>query len=185
MQQVISPRGVITWSVLHRCVIMCEVLHGGCNMDFSKSRPEILHEIEYLVFHNYFVFFGKKTCSSEIHVFQSDQFSLLMYCCLLPSSATVKMDNEENMENAHYATNDDTPLWTINMGVSGWYDMWYEKCHIIIYNYLIGQYLLLSHQSIFIIISSVDNHCNLISRYLLYSHQSIFTILSSVNICSH
>jgi hypothetical protein len=33
-----------------------------------------------------------------------------MYRCLLPSSATVKMDNEENMENACYATNDDTPL---------------------------------------------------------------------------
>jgi hypothetical protein len=32
----------------------------GCNMDFSKWRPEILHEVEYLVFHNYFVFFGKK-----------------------------------------------------------------------------------------------------------------------------
>jgi len=29
-------------------------------MDFSKWRPEILHEIEYVVFHNYFVFFGKK-----------------------------------------------------------------------------------------------------------------------------
>jgi hypothetical protein len=28
-------------------------------MDFSKWRPEMLHEIEYLVFHNYFVFFGK------------------------------------------------------------------------------------------------------------------------------
>ena len=27
MQQVISPRGVITWSVLHECVIMCAVLH--------------------------------------------------------------------------------------------------------------------------------------------------------------
>ena len=28
-------------------------------------------------------------------------------------------------------------LWTwANMGVSGWYDMWYEKCHIIIYNYV-------------------------------------------------
>jgi hypothetical protein len=29
-------------------------------MDFSKRRPQILHEIEYFVFHNYFVFFGKK-----------------------------------------------------------------------------------------------------------------------------
>jgi hypothetical protein len=33
---------------------------GGCNMDFSKWLLEILHEIEYLVFHNYFVFFGKQ-----------------------------------------------------------------------------------------------------------------------------
>ena len=45
---------------------MCAVLHGGGggggggDMDFSKWLPEILHEIEYLVFHNYFVFFGKK-----------------------------------------------------------------------------------------------------------------------------
>jgi hypothetical protein len=44
------------------------------------------------------------------HVFRSDQFSLLMYCCLLPLSATVKMDYEENRENDRYATNDDTPL---------------------------------------------------------------------------
>jgi hypothetical protein len=41
-------------------------------------------------------------------VFLSDQFSLLMYCCLLPSTATVKMHNEENMENARYAMNGDT-----------------------------------------------------------------------------
>ena len=54
-------------------------------------------------------FLGKKF-SSEIHVFRSNQFLLLMYCCLLPSSATVKMDYEENMENARYATNDDTLL---------------------------------------------------------------------------
>jgi hypothetical protein len=27
MKQVISPRGVITWSVLHGGVIMCAVLH--------------------------------------------------------------------------------------------------------------------------------------------------------------
>ena len=37
---------------------------------------------------------------------------IIMYRCLLPSSVTVKMDNEENMENGRYATNDDTPLWT-------------------------------------------------------------------------
>ena len=72
---------------------------------------EILHEIEYLVFHSYIVFFWeKKMFSSEIHVFRSDQFSLLMYRCLLPSFITVKMDYEENMENACYATNDNTPL---------------------------------------------------------------------------
>jgi hypothetical protein len=101
---------------------MCAILQAGvggwgdggwgCNMDFSKWPPEILHEIEYivyLVFHNCFVF-GKKKCSSEIHVSRSDKFSLLMYHYLLTSSVTVKMDYEENMENAHYATNDDTPL---------------------------------------------------------------------------
>jgi hypothetical protein len=49
---------------------------------------------------------------SEIYVFRSDQLSLLMYRCLLPSSVTIKMNYEENMENARYATNDDTPLWT-------------------------------------------------------------------------
>ena len=38
-------------------------------MDFSKWLLEILHEIEYLVFQNYFVFFGKQFfSSSEIHV---------------------------------------------------------------------------------------------------------------------
>jgi len=82
----------------------------GCNMDFSKWRPEIVDEIGYLVFHNYFVFFGIFFFLLLNSRFRSDQFSLLMYRCLLPSSATVKMDNEENMENARYATNDDTPL---------------------------------------------------------------------------
>ena len=67
----------------------------GRNMDFSKWWQEILHEIEYIVFYNYFVFLEK---------------TLLMYRCLLPSSATIKMDNEENMESTRYATNDDTPL---------------------------------------------------------------------------
>ena len=43
-----------------------------------------------------------------IHVFKSDQYSLLIYLCLLLSSATVKMDNGENMENACYPMNDDT-----------------------------------------------------------------------------
>ena len=52
----------------------------------------------------------KYNFSSEIHVFRSDQFLFLMYRCLLPASATVKMDYEENMENDRYATNNDTPL---------------------------------------------------------------------------
>jgi hypothetical protein len=58
--------------------------------------------------------FFKIIISSQIHVILSDQFSLLTYRCLLPSSAsvTVKMDYEENMENACNATKDDTPLWT-------------------------------------------------------------------------
>ena len=76
MQQVISHRDIITWSVLHGSVIMYAVLHGGCNMDFSKWRAEILHEIDYkmyLVFHTYFVFFGKKN-SSEIHIFVRSVF---------------------------------------------------------------------------------------------------------------
>ena len=71
-------------------------------MNFSKWTPEILHEIEYLVFHNYLVFFLKNKNSYEIHLFRSHRY-------LLPSTATVKMDCEENMENARYATNDDTP----------------------------------------------------------------------------
>ena len=50
---------------------------GESYMDFSKWQPEILHEIEYLVFHNYFVFFF--FFFFEIHIFRSDQFSLLLY----------------------------------------------------------------------------------------------------------
>jgi hypothetical protein len=92
------------------CNNMCRITWGRGNMDFSKWRSEILHENECLVFHNYFVFFREKTNSSEIHVFRSDQFSLLIYRSLLPSSVIVKMDYEENMENAPYATNDDTPV---------------------------------------------------------------------------
>ena len=73
-------------------------------MDFSKWRPDILHEIECVVFSHL-----ENKISPGIHVFRTDLFSLLMYLCLLTSSATVKMDNEENMESACYATNDDTP----------------------------------------------------------------------------
>ena len=42
-------------------------------------------------FSQLFCLFWNLFSSSEIHVFQSDQFSLLMYRCLLPSSVTVKM----------------------------------------------------------------------------------------------
>ena len=35
---------------------------------------------------------------------------IIMNRSLLPSSVTVKMNYEENMENARYATNDDIPL---------------------------------------------------------------------------
>ena len=40
MQQVVSPRGVITWSVLHEGVIMCAVLHeegggGGAGVQYG------------------------------------------------------------------------------------------------------------------------------------------------------
>jgi hypothetical protein len=81
----------------------------GCNINFSKWRPEILHEIEYLVFHNYNVFFFSSFFSG-IHIFRSDQYSLLMYLLLLPSSATVKKDRRENRENVRHATNDETAV---------------------------------------------------------------------------
>jgi hypothetical protein len=63
----------------------------GCNIDFSKWRPNILHEMKYLVFHNYNVFFGKKK------YFLFSGLISFLYLCLLPSSATVKMDNGENV----------------------------------------------------------------------------------------
>jgi hypothetical protein len=75
-----------------------------------------LHEIAYLVFHNYNVFLGKKKYFPGIHFSGSICFSLLMYLCLLPSSVTVKMDIGENMENARNTTNDDTAdLPTVQM----------------------------------------------------------------------
>ena len=52
---------------------------------FQNGGRKFFHEIKFLV-----VFFGE---SPGIHVFRSDQFSLLMYLYLLPSSAIVKMDN--------------------------------------------------------------------------------------------
>ena len=81
-------------------VIMCAVLHQNGDRKFWQ--------IEYLGFHNYniFICFGFPPPLLEFKLFLSDQFSLLMYLCLLPSSATVKMDNGENMENVRYAMND-------------------------------------------------------------------------------
>ena len=74
----------------------------GCNIDFSQWRPAILHEIKYLVFHNYNSFLRKK-------IFSRNSYFLVR------------------------------SVFVINMGVSCWYDlyMWYEKCHKIIYKYLL------------------------------------------------
>ena len=110
IQQIISPRGVITWSVLHRGGGGGGGV-AGCNNVYritSKWRPDILNEIEYFVLYNYNVFFLLKYWFPWNSLFLCDQFSLLIYLCVLPSSATVKMDNGENLENARYAMNDDT-----------------------------------------------------------------------------
>jgi hypothetical protein len=79
----------------------------GCNMDFSKWPQEILHEIEYLVFHNYNVFFGKKIFSRNsrfpvrsVFVINVSLFtSVVCYC---------QNGKGGNMENVRYATNDNT-----------------------------------------------------------------------------
>ena len=74
MQQVISPRGVITWSVLHReCNNVCHIISGRVIWIFQNGD----HKIEYLVFHKYFVFLEKKKIPSEIHVFRSDQIFVI------------------------------------------------------------------------------------------------------------
>ena len=95
MQQVRSPGGIITYFVLHGGVIMCPISHGVWYGFFKMAAEN---------------FAWNRVCKyfSGIHVFKSDQYSLLIYLCLLLSSATVKMDNGENMENVRYATNDDT-----------------------------------------------------------------------------
>ena len=54
-------KSYLTWSVLHGgCNNVCRITWGGGGKGNSKWQPVILHEIKYLVFHNYFVFFGKK-----------------------------------------------------------------------------------------------------------------------------
>ena len=90
-------------------IYFLKICHGGRGVyyGFFKMVAENFAGNRVFSFSQLFCLFWKKN-SSEIHVFRSDQFSLLMYCCLLPSSATVKIDYEENMENACYATNDDT-----------------------------------------------------------------------------
>jgi hypothetical protein len=52
----------ITWG----CNKVCRITWGRGNMDFSKWWSEILHEIECLVFHNYFVFFGGEKSLPEL-----------------------------------------------------------------------------------------------------------------------
>jgi hypothetical protein len=104
------------WLILHisqGCSNLIRITWGGgCNDEYrttSKWQPDILNEIEYLVFHNYNVFLVVEILLPlEFTFYFSDQFSLLIFLCLLPSSATVKTDNGENMENARYAMNDDT-----------------------------------------------------------------------------
>ena len=44
-----------------------------------------------------------------------------------------------------------------NMGLSGWYDMWYEKCHIIIYKYHILMEFLRVLKPFFIVPSVFSN----------------------------
>ena len=93
-------------AVSHGGVIIRHYYYVSC--DTAKMAAGNFAWNRVFSFSQLFWFEKKKKNSSEIHVFQSDQFSLLMYRCLLPSSVTVKMDYEENMENARYATNDDT-----------------------------------------------------------------------------
>ena len=87
---------------------MCVVLHeGGVIWIFQNGGRKFCMKSNAQFFTIILSFLEKKN-SSEIHVFRSDQFSLLIYRYLLPSSVTVKMDYEENMENVRYTTNDDT-----------------------------------------------------------------------------
>jgi hypothetical protein len=70
---------------------MCGVLHGrvgGCNMDFPKWRPEMLRENEYLVLHNYFVFWKNKIFLPKfmfsvrsVFVFNVSLFTSGVCCC--------------------------------------------------------------------------------------------------------
>ena len=83
---------------------------GGVIWIFQNGGRKFCMKSSIFSFSQLFCLFWRNIFFSEIHVFRSDQFSLLMYRFLPPLSATVKMDYEENMENACYATNDDTPL---------------------------------------------------------------------------
>ena len=81
----------------------------GCKMYFSKWQTEILHDIEYLFFFTIMMSFLEKKNFPEF-TFCGPIIFVINVSFLTKSSATVKMDNEENMENVRYATNDDTPL---------------------------------------------------------------------------
>jgi hypothetical protein len=117
MQQVVFLRGVITSSILHvRCNNVWRITWegGGVQYGFSKMAAGNVAWKRVFSSSQLFCLLEKQNFSSEIHVFRSDQFSFLVYRCLLPASAAVRMDYEENMENDRYAKNDDTPLWTKN-----------------------------------------------------------------------
>jgi len=83
----------ITWG----CNNVCRITYGFFKMAAGNFAWDEVFS---------FLFWKKKYFPNSC--FPSDQFSLLMYLCLLPSSATVKMDNGENIKNPRYATNDET-----------------------------------------------------------------------------
>jgi hypothetical protein len=110
-----------------------------------------LHFMKFLKFWN-LMKCCKKKFSSEIHVFRSDQFMLLMYRCLLPSSGLRRKHEKCSLCNkcwnsfgVVWQTLDPLPLLVsrglacmqpetpILIWVEGWYGMWYEKWHIITY----------------------------------------------------
>jgi hypothetical protein len=64
-------------------------------------------EFVILILPLFILFFSWKKNSSEIDVLRSDRF-FVIDVSLFTSTVTVKMDYEENMENARYATNEPT-----------------------------------------------------------------------------
>jgi hypothetical protein len=64
-------------------------------------------EFVILILPLFILFFSWKKNSSEIDVLRSDRF-FVIDVSLFTSTVTVKMDYEENMENARFATNEPT-----------------------------------------------------------------------------